>query len=135
MGVFKSINEPKIEGFSMNFTVFKAILLWATIHVFTLFWETIWIQRLYVPIYFGRFDSEIANLKKIHANVHTCASFEKYSHTMCIVQGGMLNWQRKSLSNLQKITNKFTYQGKGLSTYHIGPIGRRTGCLLNLGAM
>ena len=24
---------------------------------------------------------------------------------------------------------------KGLSTYHIGPISRRTGCLLTLGAM
>ena len=32
--------------------------------------ETIWIEWLYIPIYFGRFDSEISDLKKIHTTVN-----------------------------------------------------------------
>ena len=35
---------------------------------FTIFWEIIWLERFYIPIYFGWFDSEISDLKKIHAN-------------------------------------------------------------------
>ena len=54
----------------MDFAIFKVILLWATIREFTIFWETIWIERLYIPIHFGRFDSEISNLKKIHTSIY-----------------------------------------------------------------
>ena len=43
-----------------TFAVFRSC---SRILEFSIFWKTIWIDRLQIQIYFGRFDSEISNLK------------------------------------------------------------------------
>ena len=88
----------------MDFAVFKAILLWATIREFTIFWETIWIERLYIPIYFGRFDSEISDMKKIHANGQSL-KFAGQNLDFCgkITQKSKILWKSNSFFPTNRI--------------------------------
>ena len=72
-GVFKSINVPTIEEFGKNLQFLRQFYYeqQIAIHEFIIFCETIWIERLKMSIYFGRFDSEMSDLRKTHTNSHS----------------------------------------------------------------
>ena len=63
----------------------------------------------------------------IYSNIFytVCTTVRKCRHILNII----LKWCR-TVGGIFNVSYE-----KGLSTYHIGPIGRRTGCLLTLGAM
>ena len=77
---------------------FSSIFTYSRICEFSIFCKNIWIESLYMTICFGRFDSEISDLKKTHTTVHSI-NLNKTTYATLILKKFVLvlhkvSWQK-----------------------------------------